>query len=97
MPEVNGPKEYGDRWNAWWWSMQPSWRDLESPFDMPSEASAGSWSLMPGTMQYALSFHIAMLHFLIICSIMWPNTLHIIFMAENSVCMGSHYFLMPTL
>jgi len=54
-------------------------------------------SLMPGTMLYALSSHIAMLHFLIICSIMWPNTLHIIFMAENSVCMGSHYFLMPTL
>jgi hypothetical protein len=44
MPEVNDPKEYGDRWNAWWWSMQPSWRDPESPFDMPSEASAGSWS-----------------------------------------------------
>jgi hypothetical protein len=44
MPEVNDPKEYGDRWNAWWWSMQPSWRDPDSPFDMPSEASAGSWS-----------------------------------------------------
>ena len=44
MPEVNDPKEYGDRWNAWWWSMQPSWRDPESPFDMPLEASAGSWS-----------------------------------------------------
>ena len=44
MPEVNDPKEYGDRWNAWWWSMQPSWRDPESPFDLPSEASAGSWS-----------------------------------------------------
>ena len=24
--------------------MQPSWRDPKSPFDMPSEASAGSWS-----------------------------------------------------
>ena len=44
MPEVNDPKEYGDRWNAWWWSMQPSWRDPESPFDMPSEASSVSWS-----------------------------------------------------
>ena len=44
MPEINDPKEYGDRWNAWWWSMQPSWRDPESPFDVPSEASAGSWS-----------------------------------------------------
>jgi hypothetical protein len=44
MPEVNDPKEYGDRWNAWWWSMQPSWRDPESPFTMPFEASAGSWS-----------------------------------------------------
>lgn len=44
MPGVNNPKEYGDRWNAWWWSMQPSWRDPESPFDLPSEASAGSWS-----------------------------------------------------
>jgi hypothetical protein len=44
MPEVNDPKEYGDRWNAWWWSMQPSWRDPESPSHMPSEASAGSWS-----------------------------------------------------
>ena len=44
MPVVNDPKEYGDRWNAWWWSMQPSWRDPEAPFDMPSEASAGSWS-----------------------------------------------------
>ena len=43
MPEVNDPKEYGDCWNAWWWSMQPSWQDPESPFDMPSEASAGSW------------------------------------------------------
>ena len=43
MPEVNDPGEYGDRWNAWWWSMQPSWRDPESPFDLPSEASAGSW------------------------------------------------------
>jgi hypothetical protein len=44
MPEVNDPKEYGDRWNAWWWSMQPSWRDPESPFDLPSEASPASWS-----------------------------------------------------
>ena len=44
MPEVNDLKEYGDRWNAWWWGMQPSWRDPESPFTMPSEASAGSWS-----------------------------------------------------
>ena len=44
MPEINNSKEYGDRWNAWWWGMQPSWRDPESPFDMPSEASAGSWS-----------------------------------------------------
>jgi len=44
MPQVNDPKEYGDRWNAWWWSMQPSWRDPESPFSMPSEATAGSWS-----------------------------------------------------
>jgi len=44
MPQVTDPKEYGDRWNAWWWSMQPSWRDPESPFSMPSEATAGSWS-----------------------------------------------------
>lgn len=44
MPEINNTKEYGDRWNAWWWSMQPSWRDPESPFDMPSNVSAGSWS-----------------------------------------------------
>ena len=44
MPVVNDPKEYGDRWNAWWWSMQPSWRDPESPFDMRSDASAASWS-----------------------------------------------------
>jgi hypothetical protein len=44
MPMINDPKEYGDRWNAWWWSMQPSWRDPESPFDMSSGASAGSWS-----------------------------------------------------
>lgn len=44
MPVVNDPQEYGDRWNAWWWSMQPSWRDPESPFVIPSEASAGSWS-----------------------------------------------------
>ena len=44
MPVVNDLKMYGDGWNAWWWSMQPSWRDPESPFEMPSEASAGSWS-----------------------------------------------------
>jgi hypothetical protein len=44
MPEVSDPKEFGDRWNSWWWGMQPSWRDPESPFDLPSEASAGSWS-----------------------------------------------------
>jgi hypothetical protein len=44
MPGVNDPKEYGDRWNAWWWSMQPSWRDPESPFDIPSEPSGHSWS-----------------------------------------------------
>jgi hypothetical protein len=44
MPEINDPQEYGDRWNAWWWSMQPSWREPDSPFNMPSEASAGSWS-----------------------------------------------------
>jgi len=44
MPVVNDPKEYGDRWNAWWWSMQPSWRDPESPFDKRSDASAASWS-----------------------------------------------------
>ena len=44
MPEVNDPKEYGDFWNAWWWSMQPSWKDPESPFDLPSEALAASWS-----------------------------------------------------
>ena len=44
MPQVNDAKEYGDRWNAWWWSMQPSWRDPESPFELPSEATAGSWS-----------------------------------------------------
>jgi len=30
-------------------------------------------SLMPGTMLYVLSFYVAMLHFLIICSIMQPN------------------------
>ena len=24
--------------------MQPSWRDPDNPFDMPSEASAASWS-----------------------------------------------------
>jgi hypothetical protein len=44
MPQVSNHKEYGDRWNAWWWSMQPSWRDPETPFDLPSEATAGSWS-----------------------------------------------------
>jgi hypothetical protein len=44
MPEIKDSKEYGDRWNAWWWSMQPSWRDPESPFEMLSERSAGSWS-----------------------------------------------------
>ena len=44
MPKINDPQEYGDRWNAWWWSMQPSWREPDSPFNMPSEASAGSWS-----------------------------------------------------
>lgn len=43
MPVVNDPKEYGDGWNAWWWSMQPSWRDPESPFNLPSEGS-NSWS-----------------------------------------------------
>jgi hypothetical protein len=34
MPVVNDLKMYGDGWNAWWWSMQPSWRDglvFESP------------------------------------------------------------------
>ena len=44
MPVVNDPKEYGDHWNAWWWSMHPSWRDPESPFNILSVASAGSWS-----------------------------------------------------
>lgn len=44
MPVVNDPQEYGDRWDAWWWSMQPSWREPESPFDIPSEVSADSWS-----------------------------------------------------
>jgi hypothetical protein len=44
MPAIDNPKEYGDRWNAWWWGMQPSWRDPDLPFDMPSEASAASWS-----------------------------------------------------
>jgi hypothetical protein len=46
MPVVNDPKEYGDRWNAWWWSMQPTWRDPESPSNLPSEVPAGSWSNM---------------------------------------------------
>jgi hypothetical protein len=44
MPLVNNHEEYGDRWNAWWWSMQPSWRDPETPFNLPSEATAASWS-----------------------------------------------------
>lgn len=44
MPEINNTKEYGNCWNAWWWSMQPSWRDPESPFDMPPKFSASSWS-----------------------------------------------------
>jgi len=44
MPEVSDSVEYGDRWNAWWWSMQPSWRHPDSPFDISPEASAGSWS-----------------------------------------------------
>jgi hypothetical protein len=44
MPVVNDTQEYGDRWNAWWWGMQPSWREPDSPFVIPSEASAGSWS-----------------------------------------------------
>ena len=43
MPVVNDPQEYGDHWDAWWWSMQPSWQDLKSPFDIPSEVSADSW------------------------------------------------------
>ena len=44
MPRLSEPKEYGDRWNAWWWGMQPGWRQPDSPFDMPSEASPASWS-----------------------------------------------------
>jgi len=28
---------------------------------------------------------------------MRPNTLHVVFTAENSVCMGGHYFSTPTL
>jgi|SRR5882762_8516409 len=44
MPIINNPKEYGDRWNAWWWSMQPSWREPEPPFEVPSEALLDSWS-----------------------------------------------------
>lgn len=44
MPIINDPKEYGDRLNAWWWSMQPSWRHPGSPLEMPSEVSTGSWS-----------------------------------------------------
>ena len=44
MPVINDPQEYGDCWNAWWWSMQPSWQDPESRFDIPSESSVGSWS-----------------------------------------------------
>jgi len=46
MPVVDDPKGYGDRWNAWWWGMQPSWRDPDIPFDLPSEVPAGSWSNM---------------------------------------------------
>ena len=46
MPVVNDPKEYGDHWNAWWWSMQPTWRDPELPSNLPSEVPAGSWSNM---------------------------------------------------
>jgi hypothetical protein len=44
MPIINNPKEYGDRWNGWWWGMQPSWREPDSPFEMPSEALPSSWS-----------------------------------------------------
>ena len=44
MPVISNPEDYGDRWNAWWWSMQPSWRDPDTPFEVPSEASAASWS-----------------------------------------------------
>jgi hypothetical protein len=46
MPVVDDPKGYGDRWNSWWWGMQPSWRDPDIPFDLPSEVPAGSWSNM---------------------------------------------------
>jgi hypothetical protein len=46
MPVVNDPEEYGDRWNAWWWGMQPSWRDPDIPFNSPSEVPADSWSHM---------------------------------------------------
>ena len=45
MPVVIDPKEYGDHWNAWWWSMQSGLRDPESPFNMTIEES-GSWSHM---------------------------------------------------
>ena len=44
MPLLSEPNEYGDRWNAWWWGMQPGWQQSDSPFDMPSEASPASWS-----------------------------------------------------
>ena len=46
MPVVNDPKEYGDRWTTWWWSMEPSWRDPELPSYLPSEIPDGSWSNM---------------------------------------------------
>lgn len=46
MPVVDDPEGYGDRWNAWWWGMQPSWRDPDIPFVLPSEVTAGSWSNM---------------------------------------------------
>ena len=44
MPVIKDLNEYGDRWNVWWWSIQPSWRDPESPFKLPSDGSANSWS-----------------------------------------------------
>ena len=44
MPHLSEPKEYGDHWNAWWCGMQPGWRQPDSPFYMPSEASPASWS-----------------------------------------------------
>ena len=46
MPVVDDPNGYGDRWNSWWWGMQPSWRDPDIPFNLPSEVPAGSWSNM---------------------------------------------------